>query len=275
VEAREAEGVGPELRRRIARLRALSSAYRALSAGSGPEPVHSRRVALGYYQQLGRAHRADTDARAFGAVEAGEADVFDYFARSFAPPYARLPRLPPLEEIYGRSGAGGAAAPDAKAAGEDDARRLRRDAAAAVAQEAEPAPARPRTDAAGWARAVGRRKTSVAVARVRPGAGTVRVNGRPLDAAFPDVRLRRHALRPALLTDTVGAVDVLARVSGGGASGQAQAVGHAIARALRRLLPSTKAPLKAAQLLRRDPRSVERKKPGRPKARKGFTWVKR
>jgi ribosomal protein S9 len=66
-----------------------------------------------------------------------------------------------------------------------------------------------------------------------------------------------------------------AQVDGGGVSGQAQAAAHGIAKALRRLDPSLKAPLRAAGLLKRDPRMVERKKPGRAKARKAFAWVKR
>lgn len=66
-----------------------------------------------------------------------------------------------------------------------------------------------------------------------------------------------------------------AQVDGGGLSGQAQAAGHGIARALRRLDPSLRPQLQAEGLLRRDPRMVERKKPGRAKARKGFAWVKR
>lgn len=122
---------------------------------------------------------------------------------------------------------------------------------------------------------MGRRKTSVAVARLRPGAGTITINGKPIDAAFPDITTRSHALRPFLRTGTAGAVDVVAFVRGGGNSGQAQALSLAIARALKRVVPGTKTRLKAAGLLWRDPRSVERKKPGQPKARKRFTWVKR
>lgn len=68
---------------------------------------------------------------------------------------------------------------------------------------------------------------------------------------------------------------LLIQVEGGGVSGQAQAAAHGIAKALRRLDPSLKPALRAAKLLKRDPRMVERKKPGKAKARKGFTWVKR
>lgn len=127
----------------------------------------------------------------------------------------------------------------------------------------------------GWSRGIGRRKTSVAVARLRLGGGTVVVNGRQVDQAFPDLMLRTHLLRPLLITRSACDVDIAAHVRGGGSSGQAQALSLAISRALKHLVPGTKAPLKAAGLMRRDPRIVERKKPGQPKARKSFTWVKR
>jgi len=90
------------------------------------------------------------------------------------------------------------------------------------------------------------------------------------------VHARARALRPLLLAGAAGAVAGAVRVQGGGAGGQAGAVSHALARALQALDPARyRAPLRAAGLLKRDPRMVERKKPGRKKARKGFTWVKR
>jgi ribosomal protein S9 len=107
------------------------------------------------------------------------------------------------------------------------------------------------------------------------GRGRVLVNRKPLDAYFGDLLMRSHVLKPLMLTDLVGKVDVLVHVKGGGVSGQAQAAAHGIARALRRLEPSLKPTLRAAGALRRDPRAVERKKFGRAKARKRFAWVKR
>jgi small subunit ribosomal protein S9 len=84
-----------------------------------------------------------------------------------------------------------------------------------------------------------------------------------------------HVFKPFLLTGKVGQFDVAARVEGGGISGQAQAVAHAIGRALKAFEPGMRTELRRLGLLRRDPRMVERKKPGRAKARKSFTWVKR
>ena len=87
---------------------------------------------------------------------------------------------------------------------------------------------------------------------------------------------RARALRPLLLAGAAGGVDAAVRVMGGGTGGQAGAVAHALARALQALDPTAyRTALRASGLLKRDPRMVERKKAGRKKARKGFTWVKR
>jgi small subunit ribosomal protein S9 len=107
------------------------------------------------------------------------------------------------------------------------------------------------------------------------GQGRILVNRKLLDAYFSDLLMRSHVLKPLMTTGLVGQLDVLVHVKGGGVSGQAQAAAHGIARALVRLDPSLKQQLKSAKLLRRDPRSVERKKFGRAKARKAFAWVKR
>ena len=104
----------------------------------------------------------------------------------------------------------------------------------------------------------------------------MRVNGEPLDHYFPDLSNRAALLRPLLVAGAPARFHVAARVSGGGRAGQAQAVAHGVARALRNFDPAAfAAPLRRAGLLRRDPRMVERKKPGRAKARKAFAWVKR
>jgi ribosomal protein S9 len=105
------------------------------------------------------------------------------------------------------------------------------------------------------------------------GQGRILVNRKPLDAFFRDVLMRSHVLKPLMTTGLVDKMDVLVHVQGGGVSGQAQAAAHGIAKALVRLDPSLKPTLKAQ--LRRDPRAVERKKPGKAKARKAFAWVKR
>jgi len=86
---------------------------------------------------------------------------------------------------------------------------------------------------------------------------------------------REKILRPFRLTGLLGAFNVFALVRGGGMTGQSGAIAHAIAKSLAEHVPDVKIILQRSKLLRRDPRMVERKKPGRAKARKGYTWVKR
>lgn len=132
-----------------------------------------------------------------------------------------------------------------------------------------------KVDAAGMAHGVGKRKTSVARVWIREGAGHIMVNRRPFDAYFTTLHRRNDLITPFLVTDTLGKFDVMAAVEGGGITGQAQAMRHGIARALQHWEPEMRPELKAAGLLTRDSRIVERKKPGRKKARKAFQWVKR
>ena len=130
-------------------------------------------------------------------------------------------------------------------------------------------------DATGASSATGRRKTSVARVTIRPGDGEITINDRSFDAHIPDINHRGWMIRPFLVTDTMGLFDVDASVRGGGISGQAQAIRHGLARALELYEPAFRAALKKEGMLTRDPRKVERKKPGRKKARKAFQWVKR
>lgn len=123
--------------------------------------------------------------------------------------------------------------------------------------------------------AVGRRKTSVARVYLTPGTGKWNINGRTLGDFFPRLSLVQHIQQSFTATDTLGAFDVKARVRGGGQSGQAGALRLAIARALLRADETHRAKLRAAGLLTRDAREVERKKPGRPGARKRFQFSKR
>ncbi len=123
--------------------------------------------------------------------------------------------------------------------------------------------------------AVGRRKTSVARVYLTPGTGKWDINGRTLGDYFPRLSLVQHIQQSFTATDTLGAFDVKARVRGGGQSGQAGALRLAIARALLRADEIHRLKLRAAGLLTRDARKVERKKPGRPGARKRFQFSKR
>jgi small subunit ribosomal protein S9 len=121
----------------------------------------------------------------------------------------------------------------------------------------------------------GRRKTSVARVRLMPGTGTVTVNGRDAAAYFGRAVLMTLVEAPFKATDTVGTFDVIAKLHGGGLSGQAGALRHGIARALLEAGDDYRADLKKEGLLRRDPRMVERKKYGLKKARKKPQFSKR
>ena len=121
----------------------------------------------------------------------------------------------------------------------------------------------------------GRRKTSIARVRLMPGTGTVTVNGRDAAAYFGRAVLMTLVDAPFKATDTVGKFDVIAKLEGGGLSGQAGALRHGIARALLLAGDDYRADLKKEGLLRRDPRMVERKKYGLKKARKKPQFSKR
>jgi len=123
--------------------------------------------------------------------------------------------------------------------------------------------------------AIGRRKTSVARVYLTPGSGKWDVNGRTLGDYFPRRSLVQHIQEPFAATDTLGAFDVRARVSGGGCTGQAGAIRLGIARALVGADDTHRRKLREQKLLTRDPRAVERKKSGQPGARKRFQFSKR
>lgn len=123
--------------------------------------------------------------------------------------------------------------------------------------------------------ATGRRKEASARVFLRPGSGKIVVNGRPFEEYFVGVARRARILEPLLLTNTLERFDVYATVSGGGLTGQSDAIRHGIARALSHLDPAFRSVLRAAGLLTRDPRVKERKKYGRKRARRGFQYSKR
>jgi small subunit ribosomal protein S9 len=125
------------------------------------------------------------------------------------------------------------------------------------------------------ANAVGRRKTSVARVILAPGSGKITINRKPLEQYFPLETLRQEAVKPLAVTQSAAKYDVRVNVEGGGATGQAGAVSLGIARALVGLNEENKALLRAAGLMTRDPRMVERTKYGQRKARKRFQFSKR
>lgn len=126
-----------------------------------------------------------------------------------------------------------------------------------------------------YIRAIGRRKSSVARVFMKEGTGEITVNKRPLAEYFGRETLRMIVKQPLVLTDNVKSFDIMVNVNGGGVSGQAGAVRHAISRALENQDSELRPPLKKAGLLTRDAREVERKKYGRHKARKSVQFSKR
>ncbi|KAL1842055.1 hypothetical protein VTJ49DRAFT_6125 [Mycothermus thermophilus] len=130
-------------------------------------------------------------------------------------------------------------------------------------------------DKFGRALGVGRRKASVAHAWVVEGDGQVLINGKTLVDYFGRVHDRESAVWALHATDRIDKYNVWARVTGGGTTGQAEALKLAVAKALMAHEPALKPALRRAGCITRDPRRVERKKHGRVKARKRPTWVKR
>ncbi|MDP2874672.1 MAG: 30S ribosomal protein S9 [Holophaga sp.] len=121
----------------------------------------------------------------------------------------------------------------------------------------------------------GRRKTSAARVFMRPGTGTIMVNGRTLEHYFPNAVLRMVVNQPLSITDMSGKFDFHVTVAGGGPSGQASAIRMGISRALLRYNDQLRATLRQVGLLTRDPRMKERKKPGQKGARRRFQFSKR
>ena len=122
---------------------------------------------------------------------------------------------------------------------------------------------------------LGRRKSSVARVYLSKGKGNVTVNKRDVSDYFSTAVLLEKVNQPFKATDTLGQYDVKVNVTGGGVNGQAEAIRLGISRALVEIDPEYKAALKAEGLMTRDPRMVERKKPGQKKARKKFQFSKR
>ena len=123
--------------------------------------------------------------------------------------------------------------------------------------------------------AVGRRKAAVARVIVGEGTGVITINKRPLEVYFPSSILQYIVKQPLNALDAVSKYDIRVNLDGGGYKGQAEALRLAIARALVKINPEDKHALRVEGFMTRDPRSVQRKKPGRPKARKRFQFSKR
>jgi len=136
-------------------------------------------------------------------------------------------------------------------------------------------PRKPKIDAQGRSYGTGRRKNAVARVWVKPGSGRVIVNGRDQAVYFARQTQRLILNQPFLIVNRVSHFDVWCTVTGGGLSGQAGAVRHGISRALENFDPALRPALKAAGMMTRDARIVERKKIGLHKARRSKQWAKR
>ena len=123
--------------------------------------------------------------------------------------------------------------------------------------------------------ALGRRKKAIARIYLKDGDGKIVINKRDYKEYFPTALLHYVVEQPLQLTENMGKYDIKVNLMGGGYSGQAEALRLAISRALLKIDPEFRPVLKEKGLLRRDPRMVERKKPGQPKARKKFQFSKR
>lgn len=123
--------------------------------------------------------------------------------------------------------------------------------------------------------ATGRRKESIATVFLKGGTGKILINNRELENYFPRESQRAIVLQPLVLTSSEKSYDIKAKIEGGGTTGNVDSLKLAIARALIKVNPKFRPILKKEGLLKRDPRQVERKKYGRPKARKRFQFSKR
>ena len=148
------------------------------------------------------------------------------------------------------------------------------DLAQVAASEPEATP-EPKIDEHGRAYATGKRKNAIARVWIKPGSGQISVNGRTLEVYFARPALQMIINQPFAMADRTGQFDVLCTVTGGGLSGQAGAVRHGISKALTLYEPGLRPVLKSGGFLTRDSRVVERKKYGKPKARRSFQFSKR
>lgn len=144
-----------------------------------------------------------------------------------------------------------------------------------VGKSSPPEPRWIKIDHEGRSYGVGGRKRARAFVYIKPGNGTMLVNGVPHTEYFPRLWHRGQMLEPFMATQSLTKFDVYCNTQGGGISGQAQAIRHGIARALQNYNPLFRPRLKDAKLLTRDHRKVERKHFGKKKARKAHQWVKR
>lgn len=141
--------------------------------------------------------------------------------------------------------------------------------------EVKTGPNEPKPKSGGYYWGTGRRKSAVARVRIRPGSGTFLINGREIDNFFTEPQHRNQAVAALKATKADGNFDVWVNISGGGITGQAGAILLGVSRALKEYDAAFEAILRDKGYLTRDPREVERKKPGQPGARRRFQFSKR
>jgi len=137
------------------------------------------------------------------------------------------------------------------------------------------APVEPKIDAQGRSYATGKRKNAIARVWIKPGKGSITINGRDQEVYFARPVLRMMIAQPLEVTDRLGQFDVIVTVEGSGLSGQAGAIRHGLSKALTYYEPGLRPVLKPHGFLTRDSRVVERKKYGKAKARRSFQFSKR
>jgi small subunit ribosomal protein S9 len=145
----------------------------------------------------------------------------------------------------------------------------------AASDTSEISPAKPKIDSLGRSYSTGKRKNAIARVWIKPGSGKMTVNGREWNKYFARPVLQMIMAQPFKVSSQENRFDIFCTVTGGGLSGQAGAVRHAISRALTLFDPALRPVLKKNSLLTRDSRVVERKKYGRRKARRSFQFSKR
>ena len=149
------------------------------------------------------------------------------------------------------------------------------DALASLSSNPVAASVEPQIDAQGRAYATGKRKNAIARVWIKPGKGSITINGRDQEVYFARPVLRMMIAQPLEVTDRLGQFDVVVTVEGSGLSGQAGAIRHGLSKALTYYEPGLRPVLKPHGFLTRDSRVVERKKYGKAKARRSFQFSKR
>lgn len=166
--------------------------------------------------------------------------------------------------------------PEVSAVSEEATPKVETEPTPPVATETKPSPAPKTTPQDGhWWWGTGRRKAAVARVRIRPGTGAFNVNKKDLTDYFSELRDHQNIVKILEKTNTKGSLDVFVNTNGGGYTGQAGAIILGLGRALAKYDPSLDGILRSNGYLSRDPRRVERKKPGQPGARKRFQFSKR